>query len=110
MPWSKTRAVCCAVCVACLAIAGFMYLSSWAYTRDFHGSVEFWLFILVGLASAIGWLVARSRDQLNEKLEENRQLLTDLQGFVCDFGDRREAVGQIAASHIRQGRRLNTVE
>lgn len=118
MPWSKTRATCFAVAAGCLTIAGFMYTSSRVYMKDFDGTVEFWLFILVGLAAGIGWLIARSRDQVCEKLaenrqqiEENRQQLTDLELFVCEYGDKREAAGIVTASRVRtiqQGRRLNT--
>lgn len=113
MPWSKTRAICLSVAVGCLLVAGFMYTSSRVYTRDFNGNVEFWLFILVGLAGVIGWLITRSRDQVCEKLEENRQRLADLELFVCDYGDKREAAGHVTASRVRtiqQGRRLTTID
>jgi hypothetical protein len=120
MPWSKTRATCFAVAAGCLIIAGFMYTSSRVYTKDFDGNVEFWLFILVGLAAAIGWITARSRDQVCEKLaenrqqiEENRQALSDLQLFICEYGDQREASGHVTASRvsaIQQGRRLSPID
>lgn len=120
MPWSKTRATCFAVAVGCLLIAGFMYTSSRVYTRDFNGNVEFWLFTLVGLAAVVCWLNARSRDQVCEKLaenreqiEENRQTLSDLQLFICEYGDQREASGHATASRVRtiqQGRRLTTID
>lgn len=120
MPWSKTRAICFSIAVGCLAISGFMYTSSWVYTKDFNGNVEFWLFTLVGLSAGIGWINTRSRDQVCEKLaenreqiEENRQTLSDLQLFICEYGDQREASGHATASRVRtiqQGRRLTTIE
>ena len=99
IPWSRLRYATAALAVACAVVIGAASIASATYTGHIRINEFLGVVYLLGGWSAVAHVCAYTRDHIVTTLTRR---VGDLEARMDDYGERREAVGHVAAMANRR--------